>query len=139
MNSIGTQWALGVAMVCATVCLIVSGAKHAQGLSYVPGYGNSNTFFGAIAYSKSTGRWGYSYGYGDPSSANNAARNECGRDDCEVKVVFWNGCGALAKGRNGGMGWGTAGSRYGAESRALQECNSVDSDCEIICWACSGR
>lgn len=126
-------------VVCAAVCLMVSEVNTARGMSYVPGYGNGNTQFGAIAYSKSTGRWGYSYGYRDPSSANNAAMNRCDRDDCEVKLVCWNGCGALAKGRDGGMGWGTAGPRSGAEVQALQECNGVDNNCEIICWACSGN
>jgi len=139
MDSVNKCTVIIALVVSAAVCLVALGLNTAHGLTYVPGYRNSNAQFGSIAYSKSTGHWGYSYGYGDPTSANLGARNYCGKDDCEVMVVFWNGCGALAKGRNGGMGWGTAGSRSGAESQALQECNSIDSDCEVICWACSGR
>jgi hypothetical protein len=127
------------AVMFAAICLIVFQGTPAHGLRPVPGYGNGNTQFGSIAYSKSTGRSGYSYGYSDLNSANNDARSRCGQDDCEVMVVFWNGCGALAKGSDGSLGWGTAGSRAGAESRALQECNSSGSNCEIVCWACSGN
>ena len=124
-------------MLCVFTFMTPSSVKDAGATYTLPGGDGGRTKFGAIAYSKSTGKTGYSYGYNDIQTANQRAINGCGESDCEVTAVFWNGCGALAKGRNGSTGWATAGSRCEAESKALRECNSVDSDCKVICWACS--
>lgn len=37
--------------------------------------------YGAIAYSDSTGNWGYSYDYGSRSEAENSALSRCKSDD----------------------------------------------------------
>jgi hypothetical protein len=96
--------------------------------------------YGAIAYSSSTGNWGYSYDYGSRAQAENSALRRCGRDDCEIKVWFKNSCGAMAKASNGALGWSyAASSRAEAESLALSECEARGSNCRIVCWACTSR
>ena len=95
--------------------------------------------YGAIAYSSSTGRYGYSYDFGSRAEAENYAISKCGRGDCVVKVWFKNACGALAVGRRGALGWGLAGSRGSAEDRALSECQSRTSGCSVRTWACTTR
>jgi serine/threonine-protein kinase len=96
--------------------------------------------YGAIAYSQSTGCWGYSYNYGSRQAAISEALRRCGESDCQWKVWFKNSCGALAKAENGALGWSWgADSRAEAEARALEECESRGSNCEIICWACTSR
>jgi hypothetical protein len=96
--------------------------------------------YGAIAYSESTGNWGYSYDYGSRAQAENSALGRCGRGDCEIKVWFKNSCGALAKASNGALGWSyAADSRAEAESLALSECRSRGSNCRILCWTCTSR
>ena len=95
--------------------------------------------YGAIAYSSSSGRYGYSYDWGSRADAENYARSQCGSTDCAVKVWFKNACGALAVGQNGGLGWGWSGSRGAAESTALNECQSRTGGCSIKSWACTTR
>ena len=96
--------------------------------------------YGAIAYSGSTGNWGYSYDYGSRAQAENSALSRCGKNDCEIKVWFKNSCGALAKASNGALGWSyAADSRSEAESIALSECRSRGSNCRILCWTCTSR
>jgi len=96
--------------------------------------------YGAIAYSESTGKWGYSYDYGCRRQAENAALHRCKSGACEIKVWFKNACGALAKGSGGALGWSWATSgRREAESVALSECRTRGSNCRIICWACTSR
>ena len=95
--------------------------------------------YGAIAYSSSTGRYGYSYDFGSRAEAENYAISKCGRSDCVVKVWFRNACGALAVGRRGALGWGWAGSRGQAEGRALSECQSRASGCNVRVWSCTTR
>ena len=87
--------------------------------------------YGAIAYSSSTGRYGYSYDFGSRAEAEDYAISQCGRSDCVVKVWFKNACGALAVGRRGALGWGWSGSRGSAENIALNECQSRTSGCSV--------
>lgn len=98
--------------------------------------------YGAIAHSRSSGAWGYSYDYPSRSVAENRAMAECrarGRG-CEVVVWFRNACGALAVASGGARGWGWAGSRGEAESIALDYCRQYGGgDCEVKCWACTSR
>lgn len=82
--------------------------------------------YGAIAYSPSTGRYGYSSGYGGQQQATIAALGYCastGAPDCRIAVWYRNAWGALARGSNGAWGWGWGTSREGANYQALKGCN----------------
>ena len=114
----------------ACIIALVVGAVQAQAYDR----------YGAIAYSKSTGQYGYSYDYSTETMAKAQALSNCGDVSCHVYVWFRNACGALAKADNGDLGWGWSGSRGGAEARAIAKCQSVSGrSCNIVCWTCTGR
>jgi hypothetical protein len=107
-------------------------------LVFMSGAANAQDYYGAIAFSDSTGKTGYSYNYQSRSDAEQAALNNCAKNDCEIKTWFENSCGALAQGDDGSLGYSwAAGSRSAAESRAFSECDG--SGCKILAWACTTR
>jgi hypothetical protein len=113
-------------------------------LCIVSGLGASSAVaadnFGAIAYSPSTGAYGWSYDYPSRSAAENVALANCRKraGDCVIPIWFRNACGALAVGSNGyGSGWGT--SRSIAERFALQVCGRHTGGCAIRQWVCTTR
>ena len=102
-------------------------------------YNRSNEKYGAIAYSGSSDRCGVSFNLRSRADAEKRAISECGESDCEVKVWFRNGCGALATGSDGSIGWAWSGNKAGAEKNALHECGKRSGGCRVRCWACSDR
>lgn len=94
--------------------------------------------YGAIAYSTSSGNYGYSYDYSSQWEAEQAALDRCNDDDCEILVWFANNCAALAKGR-AGIGYAYGNSQAEAESLALDKCSDHTSGCRVLCWACNSR
>ncbi len=113
------------------------------GVSAIPSTARSRDYYGAIAYSPSSGNHGYSYDYNSRQGAENRALSECNSltaaGDCIVLVWFSNGCGALAESsrRDYGSGWGAT--QQIAESYALQGCGQYASDCAITRWVCTTR
>lgn len=103
----------------------------------------SGEAFGAIAYSRSTGNYGYSYGKASRPEAERVALGFCAaqRDraqDCGVLVWFWNSCAALAKASNGAYGGDHAADRPSAQQAALRICaNYGGGDCRVIQTVCS--
>ena len=95
-------------------------------------------YWGALAYSSSTGRYGFAYDYATQAQAINAAVEKCRVRDCQGVVWFHNGCGAFARGR-GAWGWGIGYSRGEAEAKALAECRKHGGYCGIVGWACTTR
>ena len=95
-------------------------------------------YWGALAYSSSTGRFGFAYDYRTQADAINAAVAKCRARDCQGVVWFHNGCGAFARGR-GAWGWGIGNNRAEAESKALAECRKHGGYCRVIEWACTTR
>ena len=95
--------------------------------------------FGAIAYSVSSGSWGYSENYGSRAEAQTRAMRECRTSDCEVAAWFYNSCGALAADEKNGS-WGAAqGSNVakaqaGAQARCVKEGGT---NCQILFSRCS--
>jgi Domain of unknown function (DUF4189) len=74
--------------------------------------------FGAIAYSRKTGKWGYSYGAHNQEDAERVALSHCPAPDAKVVMRANGGRIALAAGPRG---WGAASgtSRPAVEQRAL--------------------
>ena len=99
----------------------------------------SNDMYGAISYSKSSDRCGTAYNYRSRAEAESKAMSECGESDCETKIWFKNGCGALATSSDRTAGWAWAGNRSSAERRALQECGKRGNKCKVRCWSCTNR
>ena len=78
--------------------------------------------YGAIALSPSGLQCGWAANYSSRAGAESAAVQFCGGGDCTPILWFSNQCGALAVGTHRQYGWGLAGTRADAESRAMAEC-----------------
>lgn len=93
--------------------------------------------YGAIAYSASTGKYGYSYNYDSQKNAERAALKHCKVSSCKVVLWYKNACGVVAK---GDTGWGAAwaGSRTQASANAIKACSTRSRNCKAVVWSCSG-
>lgn len=78
--------------------------------------------YAAIAYSPSTGNYGYSYGYPCLDDAEAVARQNAAACDAQVVVSAENEYLALAQNDDGTFGYGFSGSRYLAQSIAMHNC-----------------
>jgi hypothetical protein len=85
----------------------------------------------AIAYSRSTGSIGWSWGYACRAHAEEAALDRCDGEDAEVVVWTCNGWCALAVGDDNIYAWAWATTKAEAETRALIECSRNTSNCRI--------
>lgn len=113
-----------------------------------PGTGGDGTRtaprqFGAIAYSRTTGDYGFSYGQSSRGRAEQVALGYCGEQrnqarDCSVLVWFWNACAALATAPNGAYGGDHASDRRAAEESARRICaNYGGAGCRVVRTVCS--
>jgi serine/threonine-protein kinase len=94
--------------------------------------------FGAIAYSESSGRFGSSWQFTNQYDAEQQAVSSCNRPDCRTVVWFKNGCGSLARARNGAIVYAWRGSLTDAKLRASNRCTAQWGSCKLICSVCSG-
>lgn len=96
--------------------------------------------FGAIAYSKRTQRYGWATGKRSRTRAENAALEQCDRNDCKIEVWFRDTCAALATGSDGQVtGWAYNDSLREAKERAVRECRERDGErCHVVIAKCSG-
>jgi hypothetical protein len=101
-------------------------------LALVPSLQAANSY-AAVAYSPSTGQWGYGNGYPSQSAAIARARSECGRSDART---FWckNSWIALAISdqSSGGFGWAYAPTAAAARRKALALCRSRNPDARVV-------
>jgi hypothetical protein len=95
-------------------------------------------YYGAIAFSQSSGAVGFSYNFRRRDIAEERALEECG-GGCRVVTWFRNACGALATGNGNGYGTGWATNRGTAERIALNKCGENARSCRVIRWACTSR
>lgn len=108
-----------------------TGAAKADVLDY--GFG----FYGAIAYSSTTGSHGWATNMNSYYQANDAALSNCGALDCRIVAHVNNGCAAVSRAANFGFGYGIATSRWAAQSRAQLECNRINGACQPLAWVCT--
>jgi Domain of unknown function (DUF4189) len=122
------RWTLSAAAVLVAL-LASAGAAEAR------------DYYGAIAYSPSTGAYGYSYDHVSRANAETAALAACSEHagDCQVPVWFRNACAALAVGNGGSWGTGWGSSRRLAERFARRTCGEHASNCAVIRWVCTTR
>lgn len=91
---------------------------------------------GVIAYSKSTGQYAYSWGYGRSDAPR--ALQDCGAPDAEIVAGPASGWLALALGDDTGeYGWGYAGNRADAEETALKECAKRTKNAKVAVSFCT--
>ena len=112
--------------------------KRGQGGAGVP------AIWGALAVSRSTTNFGYSYDYPSSEAANAAALQSCnsimkGKRDCTVRSTFSRNCIALATSDNGALGYSrTYGDLVADDREALSYCqNSGGKSCSTVLAYCS--
>lgn len=112
------------ALACGLALSVSAAPAAAEGL------------FGAIAFSPSTGQYGWAKNQSVESSASDEAVAGCGVDDCESVVVFAN-CAALSVGDGYGMGFSKAKSLGKAEDAALAKCDEFTTSCIVSASICN--
>jgi serine/threonine-protein kinase len=100
--------------------------------------GSRGEAWGAIAYSPNSGDYGYSYGTASRTAAEQRAKRECGKADCEVAAWFSNSCGALAASDDGIWTGAQNDNERRAREIALADCiKDRGKNCEVIYSRCS--
>jgi len=84
--------------------------------------GKGSHDYGAIAYSRITGRLGFSNKRDTRDEAEDEAIEACKSSDCEVIVWVDGSCGAIATAQDGRVTWGLGNTAREAQINALQEC-----------------
>ncbi len=95
--------------------------------------------FGAIAFSPSTGAFGFSNDHPSQSDAEAGALAECRKraGGCQSSSWFRNACGALAVGEYGGWGTDWGNERAAAEANALNMCRRYTNNCSVLRAVCT--
>lgn len=108
----------------------------ALSLTAVAGPAMAEKVFGAIAFSPSTGQYGWAKNQPVDTNATTEAVSGCGVDDCESVVVF-PVCAALSVGDGYGMGFSKAKSVGAAEETALAKCDGFTTNCIVTVSFCN--
>jgi hypothetical protein len=98
---------------------------------------DSDDRYGAIAYGRHSGRYGYATERHSRRAAEELALRNCDSRDCEIKVWFRNSSGALAVGHDRITGWSYSTGRRDARERAMDNCRRNTRDCRIVIETCS--
>jgi hypothetical protein len=97
--------------------------------------------FGAIAYGRKSGAFGYSYSWGDQAKAESVAMENCGKNgnDCEVMVWFDRKCGAVAaRSDSDAAYWGLGDGAGAARTNAINKCTqNGGQNCTVKVSQCS--
>ncbi len=117
-----------IALLCVVTLLLVTAA-----------IARDDYRFGAIAYSRHTGHYGYWKGADSQAGAERRAMEACKGRDCKIEVWFRNSCGALATGEGGQIvGWAHEPNLHEAEDRAIRACrNEGGRRCRVLISTCS--
>jgi Domain of unknown function (DUF4189) len=116
-------------------CTTKSGYCSAKCMS---GGNDSAPSYGAIAYSASSGAYGFSEKYGNRVQAESRALSECGKGDCTVATWYFNSCGALATSGNGAWGGAQGSSERSARAQAQARCaKEGGTNCAVLFTRCS--
>jgi hypothetical protein len=97
--------------------------------------------FGAIAYGRHSGAWGYSYNWDTQKEAEENALAQCKKNDgpdCEVMVWYQRECGAVASADGDKAYWGIGDGGGAAGANALASCKKDGGkNCDIQVEKCS--
>jgi uncharacterized protein DUF4189 len=110
---------------------------YRQNQNQQPERRRSNSY-GAIAYSVDTGDIGYSEQFASRAQAEQRARRECGKSDCEIAAWFYNSCGALAADDDRTWGGAQGSNEQRARQSAIARCaKEGGKNCQVIATRCS--
>jgi len=108
----------------------------AQPIIVVPGTATTIPVesWGAIAYHRATGAFGYSFDHAGQREAGTAALEACAHPECTVVASYKNACGALVDGPTG-PSFAEGVTAQEAETKARLRC--TDPQCHVIVWSCT--
>ena len=90
--------------------------------------------WGAIAYHRASGAFGYSFDFAGQREAGVSALESCAHPECIVVASYRSGCGALVDGPSGpAVAEGVTAQE--AETKARLQC--TDPQCRLIAWSCT--
>ena len=101
--------------------------------------------YGSIVFSRESEggyAWGIAWNTDVRAGARSRAISACrgrGGDDCEERLSFRNGCGALFIGGTNGWGVGTGDSTAGAIDQARAACESSNTNCRLAISRCTSE
>lgn len=90
--------------------------------------------WGALAYHRPTGAFGYSFDHVGQREAGTAALEACAHPECIVVASYKNACGALVDGPTG-PAFAEGATAQEAETKARLRC--TDPQCHVIAWSCT--
>ena len=102
-------------------------------LGLAPALQAADDRYAAVAYSPSSGRWGYGNGYASQEEAIARALSECGRADAKTNWCR-NAWIALALSKRSAGGWGSAWgvTAKAARAAARRECLARNPDAHVV-------
>lgn len=125
-------------MVTASSLFISASARYSES-----DLAQSQSNYGAIAYSPSSDVYGTSWNYSSRQQAEARAFRECQsrsvNNDCTVVTWFRNACGALATTPNNAYGGNWGNSLIAAERNALEMCSQYGKNCTVLTSLCADR
>ncbi len=114
------------------IALVLAGLTFLTAMPPVQAQPPNTTYWAAFAYSPSTGKYGYTYGWLAQSNAKRAALKNCKAVDAKLIAVVGNYYLALAKGDDETVyGYGYSTDAADAKAIALRECRKRTSNCYI--------
>jgi hypothetical protein len=125
---------------CSTVCSNYIEGECSEHTTTCAAPAPARPNFGAIAYGRKSGAWGYSYDYDSQAQAEHAAMQNCAKngDDCEVMVWYQRECGAVASAAGDAAYWGVGDGTGDAGAKALASCKKDGGkNCKIEVEECS--
>ena len=96
-------------------------------------------YFGAIAYSKSSGAHGWAKDHPSREAAERAALAACAKNAKDCQPLFWfkNGCATLAVDASAKAGWGWGTTQELADAEAVKACSKQAKGCKIRRQVCT--
>ena len=101
-------------------------------------HGQPRGLYGALAFDRRDGSYGFSYDYPTQREADERALQKCG-PGCVVVEQFSGMCAAYAMGDNAAEGRGRGIWHSEAERQALAMCQGTGTNCRIRVWGCTTR
>ena len=129
------------AQVCNTTCSMYQEGECVEHTTTCTTPPPPPPAYGAIAYGKKSGAWGYSYHWDSRAKAESVAMENCSKNgnDCEVMVWFQRECGAVAAPADAGAAyWGLGDGEGAAREEAMRQCTKDGGKgCEVKVSQCS--
>jgi len=126
---------------CSSMCTMYQSGECVQTTETCTPYVPPAPNFGAIAYGRKSGAYGYSYAWDTQAEAEKVAMKNCADNgkDCEVIVWFQRTCAAVASGKGTNAYWALGDGEGAARENVMAQCAKAGGgkDCAVQVSTCS--